>query len=340
MKKLLLISLSVVLFAATAYSQTIDIVTLKTKFDNLATDMAASLPMNSSIGLNWGDPYIGQLFDLPPHFGIGLTAGATTIPYDSFKAVIDRLGGDASEFSQFAGIGVPIPGWALDGRVGGIILPFDFGIKIGFIPDQLKDKLSKNVQIDYTLIGFDVRVPMLKQFLIIPEISVGGGFNYMKGNVAVKQVFGSNTAVSVAGLGLGYNYLVFNAPDLTLDWESRTLDLKAQLGWNLLILDLGLGAAVSYGNSTVKGGLKSTVTKSNMTSGGTQLTAGEKAALAALGYPVTDTGVSFGGDKSGAAFRIMANFGISILILKVELGGMYNPVSKTMGATVGARIQL
>jgi hypothetical protein len=141
-------------------------------------------------------------------------------------------------------------------------------------------------------------------------------------------------------LGLPYNYLVFNSPDLTLDWESRTYDLKAQLGWNLLIIDLGLGAAVSYGNSNVKGGLKSTVTKSNTTSGGTPLTAGEKAALAALGYPVTDSGVSFGGDKAGPAFRLMASLGLNILILKLELAGMYNPTSRTVGGTIGARIQL
>ena len=48
-------------------------------FQTFATAAASSLPLETSVGLNWSDAYIGQF----PHFGIGLTVGAATIPFSA-----------------------------------------------------------------------------------------------------------------------------------------------------------------------------------------------------------------------------------------------------------------
>ncbi|GAB1484410.1 hypothetical protein MASR2M78_32280 [Treponema sp.] len=92
----------------------------------LADALATSLPFNSTIGLNWSDAYIGQIIALPPHFGVGIVGGATTIDAKDITSVLTDLG-----YAEISGLGdvLPIPAMAVEGRIGGFILPFDHGLR-------------------------------------------------------------------------------------------------------------------------------------------------------------------------------------------------------------------
>jgi hypothetical protein len=158
----------------------------KKGFQQFSDDVASVLPMNSTIGLNWSDAYIGQLIALPPSLGVGITAGVTGIPYDSVKKIlVDTLKGDDNEIpSLIKDYGLPLPAMAIDARLGGFILPFDIGFKFGFVPKTLADQVGDNIKIDFLLVGGDIRYLLMKQrFVVIPEVSVGVGYNYLKGSV-------------------------------------------------------------------------------------------------------------------------------------------------------------
>ena len=117
-------------------------------FEAFATEVAKSLPFNAAIGLNWSDAYIGNF----PHFGVGITVGATAIPYDAMKPVIDALGADLSGEMDFLETwGAPFPAYSIEARVGGLMLPFDVGVKLGVLPDDAKVLMPFNM--DYLMLG-------------------------------------------------------------------------------------------------------------------------------------------------------------------------------------------
>src|SRR6056297_238320 len=148
----LLLVVAAVLVAPVAAQDELSLDTFEDSFDTFSGEFAKSLPMNSMIGLNWSDASIGQLLAVPPHFGVGVTTGVTTIPLSVFTDLTDDLGVDASGgVDDLPAMGVPIPGYAVDARVGGFILPFDVGVKVGLIPNL---KIG-DVEAEYTNIGFD-----------------------------------------------------------------------------------------------------------------------------------------------------------------------------------------
>lgn len=116
MKRIVLISM-LALAAAGAWAQ--DLGTFQTGFETFATDMAATLSYNATIGNNWSDAYIGQL----PHFGVGLAVGFTAVPAASLEGFFTSMGETLP--AELEKVGLPIPAAALSAKIGGIILPFD-----------------------------------------------------------------------------------------------------------------------------------------------------------------------------------------------------------------------
>jgi len=181
MKKIIVVVLSV--FVTTgAFAQNIpNFQTFGTSFENFAHGIASALPLYSSIGTNWSSGYGGQL----PHLGFGITAGAATIPGQVVDGLLTDLGlpGIKTMFPSEASTlidqyGVPLPGYVVEARIGGIILPFDLGLKFGYVGDKIQGlKLPANMKLDYTLAGFDIKVPLVKEGFLMPQIAVGGGFN-------------------------------------------------------------------------------------------------------------------------------------------------------------------
>ncbi len=340
MKKSIITIFIVCLLAIPSFSDTITITDYKEGFKTFADDMAAALPLNTMVGLNWSDAYIGQLIDLPPHFGIGLTGGFTTVPYDAFKKImVDTLKTPESDIpSVIRDYGLPLPAMVIDGRVGGFILPFDVGFKLGFLPKQVKDSIDKKVDIDYLLVGFDFRYKLLDQtFIVIPEISVGAGFNYLKGSVTLSDIVPGTTISDLGTVNpaLSGQTLSLSSPDFSIDWTSKVFDLKAQASWSLLIIQPSIGVGLSYAKSSVTGGAASTLLLN-----GNPLTTTQKDYFRAFGFDVDNTGISVSSDVTSWGFRAFGGMSVNILLLRVDFGLMYDLIGKNWGATVGGRLQL
>jgi hypothetical protein len=349
MKKILIV-LILLLVSLGAFAQTTYDFTSKYQpmFEDFAAAVATALPLNSTIGLGWSDAYIGQLFDMPPHFGAGVSVGFTGIPYTVVKPLLDDMGATADfESSQLfpfiEKLGVPFPAYTFEGRVGGFLLDFDVGFKFGFIPKEVDvTQLVPNLDLDYTLIGFDVRFPLVKEEGMAPDISIGGGYNYLRGFVALNGILGGDyTIQSVDVPGYGSYDITLTDPAISFLWESSVIDLKLQISKQLLIFTPFVGAGASLSFSGAGGGLTSSIQLSP-----NDITIAElNAALQALGgdtipevteqgfYIKTQTPMTF-------TARAFGGLSIDILILRINLGAMYDFIGKNFGAEVGLRVQL
>jgi hypothetical protein len=222
-------SLGVAILAAAltlpAFSQSIE--DLQNSAKAMASTLSATLPFNSTLGLNWSDAYIGQLLGVPPHFGVGVSAGATTVQADEIKTLLTTLGVDTGAFPRI----VPIPAAVAEARIGGFLLPFDIGVKGGYIPPDLGKTIKDatgGLNLDYLAAGADLRFALIKGNLLLPRVSLGVGVNYMKGGLST--TVGSDQTFT-------YNTYSISAtkPELGLSWETTTIDLKAQVSKSLLL---------------------------------------------------------------------------------------------------------
>ena len=355
MRRIVIVLAGALLLAPVAlFAQTdVDFASLEQDIQNFANGVASSLPLNASVGLNWSDAYIGQF----PHFGVGLTLGASTIPFDAAVPVLDALSltdtitGDPN-FAPLIQYGMPLPAYAAEARLGGLLFPFDVGVKAGVMPpDTSLGKLFPNAEalqpldIDYLNLGFDVRMPIVEERGFIPEVAVGGGYNYLRAKIGFDGILGGD-------LNIG----TFEHPDPTVDqtwdvsltdpvvnyeWSANVIDLKAQVSKGLLFFRpyAGLGASIGFGRAG--SGFESELT--GITEEEIQQI---NDAADALGYgevipELSGTSFYLSAPMTGGwSFRAFGGVALNILIVKLDLTAMYDFLAGNYGATVGVRVQL
>jgi hypothetical protein len=338
--KRVLIVFGILLFAAAGLSAQIPYDTFGDAFKDFASEISTTLPSTAAVaGLNWSPAYIGNF----PHFGVGLSVGAFTIPYDFVEPLINDLSLTLpSKFDYVKKWGMPIPAYAFDARIGGFALPFDIGLKFGYLPDALRDKLGK-INADYLLAGGDVRFRVVDGKGFLPTVSVGGGYTYLSGSIGIPDVAGSTTIdlPNVAPLVAPYT-LEITSPELTFAMQTSTFVGKVQASWDLAILTPHLGIGAAYGLSNAGGGLSSSVlyNGSPMTNADIQ---NIKDVLASYGYTVDEldnTGISLSSDADGYSFWVYGGTAINIVFISIDLSAMYNLVSNSYGGAVNVRFQL
>ncbi len=332
MKRMTLIVLVLfVVVVLSALAQTaVDLGEYKTAVEDFGGEFAKSLPMNSMIGLNWSDAYIGQLLDVPPHFGVGLTMGFTTIPVAAFedllKAVDTEVPGDLA--------GIPLPAYAFDARVGGFFIPFDLGVKFGTVPEiEIGD-----TSVEWNLIGVDVRYALLDGG-VLPKLSVGVGYNRLSGTVSSKAGLDDIPVGSVPydqdgdGASEGSADVVLADPAFFMDWSANVFDFKAQVSKGLLVIEPTIGLGMSIASAGLDAGFEGTVDVQ---------TGGVSAAdlVSSAGVDVAPTGLTVSSDESPIAFRVFGGTSINLALLRFDIGLMYNINSGAFGASLGSRIQL
>jgi hypothetical protein len=328
----LMIAVLMVVSVSGAFAQTTDDIasldTFKSAFTNFSDEFARSLPMNSMIGLNWSDAYIGQLLPIPS-FGVGITSGFTTIPASVFTDLTSDLGITVgSGIGDLPSVGIPLPGYAFDARLGGLVIPFDVGLKFGTIGSlELGD-----VEAEYTNFGIDFRYAVLDGG-VLPKVSVGLGYNRLSGRVETPLGLGTTTIGSVPTTDGGTAEVLLSDPKLDFDWTANVIDLKAQVSKSFLIIEPHFGLGAAFGSAETNAGLKSTV---SVPDAGVDL-----ADLEALsGISLTEQGVSLGSDVSTFSLRAFGGASLNLALLRFDLGVMYNLTSGSLGGTLGARIQL
>ncbi|MDR3160912.1 MAG: hypothetical protein LBU28_04785, partial [Spirochaetaceae bacterium] len=211
-----------VLIAVPSFGQIPDIDAIEGYLDDLAGDFATGLAFNSSLGL-WSDAYIGSIIDAPPHFGVGINAGVTTVKSKAFTGLLDELGESGSSVTDLIdNFGIPIPAALISARIGGFTLPFDVGLKGMYLPSiSLAD-----INFNYAVFGVDVRYALLEDKGILPDLSVGLGYTYVGGGIGLS--IGESQSITFTG-----KTVTFSQPKLNISWGNSTLDFKVQVSKKL-----------------------------------------------------------------------------------------------------------
>ena len=289
--------------------------TLQSGVAAFSKTLAESLPFNSTLGLNWSDAYIGQLLGVPPHFGVGISLGFTTMDLPIIKEMASLLG-----YSLPINIGKLIfPAYTAEGRIGGFILPFDVGLKVGYLPPVgLFD-----FDINYLLVGADIRYALLEGNVILPKISFGVGINYFSGGI------GHNIG-GTKNFNTGGGTVTVNGPDLNLKWDTTSLDFKAQISKSFLIITPYLGIGGSYAWSSAGYELKGNISPTDV--------------LAIKSFfpniDVDENGMSSMINDSAFSFRLFGGFSINLTVFKIDFTGLYNFRDTNFGGSLGFRFQL
>jgi hypothetical protein len=341
MKKLLIIAALVVLVASGAFAQTYSFSTFQSVFQSFASGSASALPLETSVGLNWSDAYIGQF----PHFGIGLSVGAATLPYSAISSAIQNFapGGTLpSNLSFLQSLGIPVPSYTIDVRIGGFVLPFDIGLRFGYVPPKALSAFS-STSIDYLLIGGDVRYALVKEKGIIPAISVGLGYTYMRGDVYVPGVLGNSVVIAnVQANGTNY-YLRLTDPSLNVFWNSNVIDAKIQVSKSLFIITPYLGLGMSYGISNAGGGMQSSMeysTNSGLTYNPvTQTQLDDFNHAFGTNFTLQNEGFGVSSSANGFSTRVFGGLSFNLFIFKLGIGAEYEFLSGTYAGMVNARLQ-
>jgi len=334
MKRVILISMMVLAVAAGAWGQTL--ADFQSGFTVFSADMASTLSYNATVGNNWSDAYIGGF----PHFGVGLAVGMTAVPASSIEAFFAAM--DVTMPDSLKTFGLPVPATALSAKLGGLILPFDVGLKAMVLPSSVASVLSASgVTADYSLIGGNVRFAVLKENILLPDVSIGAGYNRLKGSVAM--TFPTDTPSFTYFDGVTHT-ITATDPALALDWTTDSFDFTLQVSKSLLFLRPYAGLGYSMGKSSVSGGLKSTLTDYDGSTT-TPITAAElaaiNAALVADGQPtIAVDGIIFSAESTSPVLRVYGGLSFEILVIKLDTTVTYVPATKSLGASAMVRFQL
>jgi len=324
------------LTAVSVYAQIgSEIQDLQDSVDTFSKRMAKVLPFNSTIGLNWSDAYIGQLMDVPPRFGIGFSAGVTFVDINIINELLDEFDGGKINSSM----GLPLPGYTIDVRIGGFALPipFDVGIKIGLLDTTDWDFMP--IGIEYLLFGLDFRYLLLDSESSPVKISVGLGFNHLRGGISTNINAGQKLDFLDDDTGIGYS-ITFNDPSIGLSWQSNVVEFKAHASLPLSVLTPYMGAGLSLGWSRVGYIIKADMEFEELGLP-TDLDDTIKELLGAMGISNISTN---GFDSMVNVFdwnmRLYWGFSINIVVVKFDFTAMYSLRDAGFGATLGLRFQL
>jgi hypothetical protein len=330
------------LIAVPAFSEAPGLDDLKEKVDVFTDSLAHSLPFNSTMGLNWSDAYIGKLSLIPPafHIGIGATFGFTTMDIGSLNGLLNMFG--VHDFDALDAGGFALPGYTVEIRLGGIIFPFDVGFKFGYFSltqdfvNGLFQTDIPDLTMDYMLIGGDIRYALLDGKKFPLKFSIGGGFNYLKGGLSM-----SVPADNLSFMITDDRILYMPPPALGLNWETKTLDFKAQASFKILLLTPYIGIGASHAWSNAGYDVKSEIKVKDAAGNDVPLDDDTKNLIEAAGISGVDgNGFSQINEVTGWSFRAFGGVSINLPLIKFDITGMFDFISKCYGITFGVRLQI
>lgn len=338
MKRVILISMMVLAAVAGAWGQS-SLSDFQTGFTDFSADMASTLSYNATVGNNWSDGYIGGF----PHFGAGLAVGVTAVPASSLEPFFAAM--QVAVPDSLKTFGLPVPAAALSAKLGGPILPFDVGLKAMVLPSSVASALSASgVTADYQLFGGNVRFGLVKEGLVLPDVSIGAGYNRLKGSIQMPL----NIATQAYSFdpGTGTQTLTVTDPDMSMEWTTDSFDFTLQVSKSLLFLRPYAGVGYSLGKSTVSGGMRAPMVYNDGTGPVTLDSAGVaqlKSDLAAAGIDVPDIsadGFMFRSEDTSPVLRVYGGLSFDIFVIKLDTTVTYVPVTKSLGASAMVRFQL
>lgn len=313
MKKSLAVVVGVLALAAPTVSAQTDVSDLVDGLTTFVDDATGALPLAATAGIDWSDAYIGSIVGVPPHFGVGIVMGTTTLPGKAVRPLVEALGGELPT-------DLPLPLAAVNARIGGFLVPFDVGLRVGVLPGGLA---LGDYSFSYQNFGIDGRWAFFQGEPALPTVSLGVGFGYLA--TGVKATYGDDlTFTGTPGT------LNVSAPELTLDLSTATFEVKVQVSKSLLILTPYLGLSALAGSSTAEAAVSSDITTpSGSLSDWSSLIDG----ISANGFSQERTVATFGA-------KVFGGTSLNLAFVRFDLQGMYSLFDGVYGGTLGARFQL
>lgn len=181
MKKIFSVLLILCLFSSIYAIEPIDETVVQEGLNEFVTGLADSAPALTSMTNVWADAYVGQLIALPPSIGLGGSAGVSKLDIRGIKKAATELGipGVDKLKDDFV-----LPVVSVDAVLGGLLIPFDISGSYMKLKDPVG--ISDALQYRFDVVSAKLRVPLLKQNIILPNLALGVGFSRVSGDFLVK----------------------------------------------------------------------------------------------------------------------------------------------------------
>jgi hypothetical protein len=308
---------------------------LSEELSNLATDIAGTVPFMASIGLDWEDTYIGQLADFPPHWGFGLTIGATTAKIDTINALLSKFGYESDDGFVSKQI---LPAYVAELRLGGFNrLPFDVGLKFGLLP--YVPIFADSINYEASVYGLDFRWRTFEERYSFPAISIG---------VEVDRVTGGLRRNINSMIAMPVDDIVINGGTAGVVWEAWIFNLKltaAKNFWDPRITIFGgmlLGAAITKtgyqftnGNSiSIGGNLLGNMSNDQLENLRAAL---QTAAGSSTTFEVTEDGITGWMDATGVNFSVRQGIAFRFEYVSLSISVMVDILHFEMGANISLK---
>jgi hypothetical protein len=309
--------------------------------NELSDDITGVLPFIASIGLIWPDNYIGQLIDIPPHWGFGITLGTTTLKLDKLNTLLGKFGFECDDEFMDKQL---MPAYTVEARVGGFrSAPFDLGVKWGWLPylPLFKDEINYEA----CVYGLDFRWEIMRDWGRIPSMSVGIEVDRATGGLRRK----SSVSLQEGGVG---PITVSGDGTAGAVWEAWVFDLKlhaAKKFWEPRITvyaGLRLGAALTRTGYQLAGGSDITINNVKLEdlSGSSQTALADSLASVSgngIKFEVTDDDITGWIDSFGVNLNTYEGISIEFEEKKINLNIalLVDMLHFEVGAVIGIRYQ-
>ena len=337
--KVLVISIVVLMTVSiSAPAQTPSFMDLQRAMSDFSMSLARSLPFNSSFGLNWSDAYIGRLFpSAPPRFGVGAAIGFTTMDRSTINTLSSYLGYEM----PFDSDRLFMPAYTVEARIGGFFLPFDMGFKVGVFPPN--ELLGSGLRTNHFLAGWDIRYAIVdgRSNRLLPNVSLGFGINYLRGNFDTDIT--ETATISYTLLGVPRT-IALNDTVINMNWDTISMDLKAQISRSFLIFTPYLGVAGSFARSNAGYSVDARITMD-----GTPVRLDPLSltllnlALDFMGIDdieVRENGIFSSVSNSAFSYRVFGGVSVNLAAFRLDFTGLYNILDGNFGASLGFRFQM
>jgi hypothetical protein len=212
----------------------------------VADDMAGALPFMASIGLNWADSYIGQLVDIPPHWGIGVTVGTTTLKLDRINTLLSNFGYKSSESLSSKQL---LPAYIIETRIGGLkSASFDIGFKWGWLP--YLPLFNNSINYESCIYGIDFRWELVADRFMLPAVSIGLEVDRATGGLRRK----TNLMIPMTTIG----DIEVRGGTAGVVWEAWVFDLKLMVSKKFWQPRLNIFGGLRIGAAITKTGYQFT----------------------------------------------------------------------------------
>lgn len=193
MKKILSLSLLLCLCFSAFAIDLPDTEIVNEGLQEFVTGLADSVPAASTMSNLWSDAYVGQLLGIPPHFGVGASAGAAKMDISGIKKAAKELGINAVDKLNDDFI---LPVASIEAVVGGVFIPFDISGSFMVMDEPIGFSGENSLQYKIQSFNLKLRVPLLKQNIVLPNLSLGVGFARLSGEFFA-EVQDINTHINV-----------------------------------------------------------------------------------------------------------------------------------------------